>query len=400
MKKKVLIIGAGAAGLMAAIELGQKGFAVTIVDSNSQVGRKVLISGGGRANFTNLEVLPKHFVSKNPHFCKSALAGYSPWDFISLISEHNISYHERKHGQLFCDKSAKDIVEMFLAKCKEFDVEIKLNSTVKSVVRNDKFEISTQKEVIEGDILIIASGGLSIEQIGASPIGYKIAESFGHKIEKLTPGLVPFTLKGKFNKFSIALAGVSIESMVSCNGANFLENILFTHKGLSGPAILQISNYWNEGDVVSFNLLPNLDLSLEFLKRKTEKKKLKTILKEYLPAKFVDYRLNYLLTDPDKFICDYKNIELTDLASSINNWQITPSGTEGYRKAEVTRGGVSTDNLSGKTMESSLKPDLYFIGEVVDVTGHLGGFNFQWAWASAYAASNAIHQKVLKNGKL
>ena len=400
MTKKVLIIGAGAAGLMAAIQLGKQKYSVTVIESNAQVGKKILISGGGRANFTNLEVLSKHYVSQNSHFSKSALAGYTPWDFISLISENDIPYHERKWGQLFCDRSAKDIVDMFLKECHKYNVEFKMNSKVKSVIKNEKFEVSTQKEVIEGDVLIVASGGLSIEQIGASPIGYKIAEGFGHKIEKLTPGLVPFTLKGIYNKFSIGLSGVSIESIVSCNGAQFLENILFTHKGLSGPAILQISNYWNEGDEVSINLVPKFILSEEFLKRKTEKKKLKTILKEYLPAKFIDYWLNYFMAEPEKFIGDYKNSELTDLANSINSWTVTPSGTEGYRKAEVTRGGVSTQNLSSKTMESTLEPDLYFTGEVVDVTGHLGGFNFQWAWASAYAASNAIHQKVLKNGKV
>jgi predicted Rossmann fold flavoprotein len=371
-----IVVGAGAAGLMCAIEAGKRGRRVVVLEHNVQPGRKILISGGGRCNFTNFHTTPANFISGNPHFAKSALARYTPADFIRLIEKHKIAYHEKKLGQLFCDGSARAVVDMLQAECAAARVEIISGVEPRAVRRTSHFEVETTGGIYTAPVLVIATGGLSIPKMGATNFGYQVARQFGLKIVETRPALVPFILPG----FS-DLAGVSADVVAVLGKQRFRENMLFTHTGLSGPAMLQISSYWRPGAEISIDLLPGTDAAAAFLKR--ERATTTSVLAEYLPARLAGKW-------PSIRLAGASNAALEKLATDLHNWRVRPSGTEGYAKAEVTAGGVDTNELSSKTMESSKVPGLYVIGEVVDVTGHLGGFNFQWAWASGYAAGQAL----------
>ena len=397
MKFDVIIIGAGAAGLFCAIEAGKRGRKVLVLEHNSQVGRKILISGGGRCNFTNQDVRPENFVSKNPHFCKSALARYTSNDFVELVKKHHIQFYEKTLGQLFCRESARQIVEMLLLECEQNNVKIRTNCTVKNVASpnwwkadlqnvsgaNIPFEIETNQGKFLCESLVIATGGLSFPKIGATDFGYKIARQFGLKIVETRASLVPLVFANGQN-FS-KLAGISIDSLVSFTKTNFRENILFTHRGLSGPAILQISNYWKREKPVSIDLLPNVD-ALELLENNRESKQnLDNFLSKYLPNRFAES----FITNKNP-VNQISKKDREKVAESLNNWQVLFNETEGYHKAEVTLGGIDTNELSSQTMESKKVKGLYFIGEVVDVTGWLGGYNFQWAWSSGFASGQSV----------
>jgi len=384
MSKDVIIIGAGAAGLMCALEAGKRGRSVLVLDHNKKIGEKIRISGGGRCNFTNRNVNPANFISRNPHFCKSALARYTHTDFISLIEKYGIPYHERDHGQLFCDGSAEHIIHMLMEECRKANVEIQTGVSITKIEKQISFHLVTDDSRLVTSSIIIATGGLSIPKMGATNYGLKIAEQFGIKIISPKPGLVPLTFQSMDFEGFKDLSGISIDAEVRCNKISFRENMLLTHRGLSGPAILQISSYWNPGDFISINLLPAIDI-LEMLKvHHQSRKQLGSILEQFLPARFVKIWLEQ--RGDSKTVNQYSSSELKELAQNLSDWQIMPSGTEGYAKAEVTVGGIDTDELSSKTMEAKKVPGLYFIGEVVDVTGWLGGYNFQWAWSSGWAA--------------
>jgi predicted Rossmann fold flavoprotein len=384
---EVLIIGAGASGLMCAIEAGKRGRKVLVLDHANRAGKKILMSGGGRCNFTNYSVEPGNYISDNPHFCKSALSRYTQWDFLALIGRYQIPFHERDHGQLFCDSSAKDIVDMLLAECERAGAAVRLNTRIDSIERLDgQFQVKTSNGHFSSQSLVVATGGLSIPKIGASPLGYKIAEQFGIKVMPTRAALVPFTLQPEDKeKFSL-LSGIALPCVVSNSRQSFSENVLFTHRGLSGPAILQISSYWRAGEEIVIDLLPqiNLDAELKAKRRQKLKNKLKTVLEDYLPKRLVGIFLPEDVLELSLQDLSDKHIRL--VADRINNWTIKPNGTEGYRTAEVTSGGVDCDAISSKTMESKQVPGLYFVGEVLDVTGWLGGYNFQWAWSSAWCA--------------
>lgn len=391
MKKKttqydVVIIGAGAAGLMAAIQAGRRGRKVLLIEHTDKIGEKIRISGGGRCNFTNLYATPQNYISQNPHFMKSALAGYTQHDFIELIESHNISYHEKTLGQLFCDGSAKQIIKMLVDLCYENHVEIKMNCHIRSVSKKDRFELDCEGDLFQSDALIIASGGLAIPKIGASDFGYRVAKKFGLNIIPPRPALVPLVVSERDKAFFTPLSGLSNFSRVSHKDASFRENILFTHKGLSGPAILQISSYLEtfNDEEFTINLLPDMDLVDEFTIHKNSKKTPSNYLKNYLTNRLVES----LATTPEfhMSITDLKKERLREIAEKIHNFKVKVVGSEGYQKAEVTVGGVDTNELSSKTMGCKNIPGLYFIGEVVDVTGWLGGYNFQWAWSSGFAA--------------
>lgn len=386
----VLIIGGGAAGLMCASTAGYRGKKVIVLEGSNRCGKKILMSGGGRCNFTNTGTSPKNFLSQNPHFCKSALARYSPNDFIELVQRHNIAYHEKELGQLFCDDSSKQIVKMLLDECQYAGVEIITDCKIESVERSDCFVVRSNQGVFFAEKLVIASGGLSIPSMGASGFGYDIAKQFGHSILATRAGLVPFTLSGKPLEQYAGLAGLSLPVKVKTQSVEFTNAMLFTHRGLSGPAILQASSYWQLGQPIEINLLPDINAGEHFiaLQLQGHKAELKTVLSELLPKRLAQL----LCTDffSNKPINQYKHTELKNIAYSLQHWILTPSGTEGYRTAEVTLGGVNTDEISSSTFESKLCPNLYFIGEVLDVTGHLGGYNFQWAWACATAAGQAV----------
>ncbi len=388
MKFDVIIIGAGAAGLFCAIEAGKRGRKVLVLEHNAQVGRKIIISGGGRCNFTNINAKAENFISRNPHFCKSALARYTPQDFVELVKKHNITFYEKKLGQLFCRESSRLIVEMLLDECRRAKVEIRLNCSVKEVSKDDLFEIETNQGKFTCESLVIATGGLSIPKLGATDFGYRIAKQFGLKIVETRPALVPFVFQNNFPASFKNLAGVSLDADISYGKESFRENILFTHKGLSGPAVLQISSYWKHGKSVTIDLLPTKN-ALEILQNSRDsKKELANFLSEFLPNRFASVFCEAIIkSNPLK---NYSDIELADIAERLNAWQIAFDETEGYQKAEVTCGGVSTDELSSKTMEAMRVKGLYFIGEVLDVTGWLGGYNFQWAWASAFAAGQFV----------
>jgi predicted Rossmann fold flavoprotein len=387
-QRDVIIIGAGAAGLMCAIEAGKRGRHVLILEHNSSVGEKIRISGGGRCNFTNIHASPARYISRNPHFSKSALARYTQTDFISFVQKYKIPYHERKLGQLFCDDSAEQLIRMLLEECRMVNVEVRTDCHVKSIHRLDNFQIVTDHSLLKTHSLVIATGGLSIPKLGATPFGFKIAEQFGISIVPLKPGLVPLKFDSKDFEAFRDLSGISIEAEVTCNGMSFRENILLTHRGLSGPAILQISSYWNEGEPISVNLLPGIDV-LNILKENHQsKKQLTTILEQFLPSRFIRAWLEQ--RGGSKPMNQYTLSDLRTITKALTSWQLTPTGTEGYEKAEVTVGGVDTRELSSKTMEAKKAPGLYFIGEVVDVTGWLGGYNFQWAWSSGWAAGRAV----------
>jgi len=388
----VIIIGASASGLMCAIEAGKRGRKVIVLDHANRAGKKILMSGGGRCNFTNIDVDAANFISHNQHFCKSALSRYTQWDFIAMVNAHGIPYHERDLGKLFCDDSAKDILNMLLEESKKARVKIQLNCDIKDIERsaNDLFNIRTPTGNYSAESLVIASGGLSIPKMCASPLGYKVAEQFGHHIWPTSPGLVPFTLQPDDKQRLEVLSGISVECMVSNERIQFKENILFTHRGLSGPAILQISSYWKPGETIAINLLPELSVvDLLTAKRKKQPQlKLKNVLADVLPRRLLPVLLDTVTIEQPLQNLSRESIGV--IADKLQHWMIKPNATEGYRTAEVTLGGVDCDQLSSKTMESKITPGLYFIGEVVDVTGWLGGYNFQWAWSSGWCAGQVV----------
>ena len=389
----VLIIGAGAAGLMCAATAGYRGKSVTVVDMGKKPGRKILISGGGRCNFTNENSSHENYLCKNPHFAKSALSRYSAQDFIELVDRHGLDYHHKTLGQLFCDNSAQDIVDILMTECDWAGVNIAMRSEVLSITKSDGgYQIKTSGENYQCRSLIVASGGLTMPKLGASPIGYKIAEQFGLSVLPTTAALVPFTLHDHDKLRFDGLSGISIDCEVNAeNGISFRENILFTHRGLSGPAILQISSYWQAGQAVTINLLPESPIASLVNKWRQEQpqKSLKNLLATVLPKRFIDVLVKEDMI-PEKAINQLSNIEVDTLSQYLHHWQIKPNGTEGYRTAEVTLGGVDTDELSSKTFEAKKSDGLYFIGEVIDVTGHLGGFNFQMAWAQGVACGQVV----------
>ena len=380
----VIILGAGAAGLMCGIEAGKRGRSVVVLERNQKIGEKIRISGGGRCNFTNRVTEHEHYISENPHFCKSALARFTPDDFIALVRKHGIGYHEKTLGQLFCDRSSRQIIAMLEKECDDAGVRIVVDCRISDVRKNKRFVVTTDTAVYESDTLVIATGGLSIPKLGATDLGYRLARQFGLSIIQTMPGLVPMTLSQQDASFFSELSGVSLEVVCSCNGQSFRENLLFTHRGLSGPAILQISSYCKPGQVISTNLSPEVKLGKFLLGKQRTGIELSTALSEILPKRLARQMCERYGWSKPLSHCSTE--ELTSIAAQLHDWQLEPNGTEGYAKAEVTRGGVDTSELSSKTMEARKAPGLFVIGEVVDVTGHLGGYNFQWAWASGYAA--------------
>ncbi len=431
MKRDVIVIGGGAAGLMCAIEAGKRGRSVTVLEHSERLGKKILISGGGRCNFTNFNAGPENYLSGNPDFCKSALARYKAADFIALVEKHGIPYHEKKLGQLFCDFSSRQIVELLQKECADARAEIQLNCRVEDVkslsidgglqqlqsnstkapdvspspkgegrgegkgdlkdsepLHGPRFALETTTGLFECDSLVIATGGLSFPKIGATDFGYRVAQQFGIKIAATRPGLVPVVFEPAEQAAFAELAGISVEVEASCNGASFRENLLFTHRGLSGPAILQISNYAAPGEPITIDLLPGQDAFKLLAAQHQTNKELKTVLAQFLPQRFVQqWCVRAVASKP---MNRYTKAELETIAHALQHWQIKPADTEGYAKAEVTFGGIDTGELSSKTMECRRVPGLYFIGEVVDVTGWLGGYNFQWAWASGHAAGKVV----------
>ncbi len=384
----VIIIGAGASGLMCAIEAAKRGRKVRVLDHANKAGKKILMSGGGRCNFTNYTVEADNYISHNPHFCKSALKRFNQWDFLALIAQYQIPYHERLHGQLFCNDSAKDILDMLLNECHRYGAEIQLNCSITQVKKLDsgQFQLETSQGAFQTSSLVIATGGLSIPKMGATAFGYQLAEQFAIKVWPTRAGLVPLTLQPDDKERFTPLTGIAVPCQITNQSRSFTENLLFTHRGLSGPAILQISSYWQPGEALIINLLPDLDL-LDTLKQKRQqghKAKIQTLLADYLPKRLLqallsEAQLNMTLAD-----CSDK--QLLSISDNLQNWTIKPNGSEGYRTAEVTLGGVDCDAVSSKTMESLQVSGLYFVGEVLDVSGWLGGYNFQWAWASEWCA--------------
>jgi len=382
-----IILGAGAAGLMCAIESGKRGRRVVVLERAERIGKKILISGGGRCNFTNLHTGPENFLSSNPHFAKSALARYTPADFVSLVEQHRIPYHEKKLGQLFCDKSAHDITGMLEQECRASSVEIRTSSTIREVQKTDAFVVRTDSDIFHAPCLVVATGGLSVPKIGATSLGYDLARQFGLKIQAPQPGLVPLVFSELDSKRWCDLAGVSTEVVASVPSSKqtFREKMLFTHRGISGPAILQISSYWNGQEPVWLDLAPERNLFSELRARgERDGASWKSILRDVLPRRLVD---RWLEVRP---LTGNSDSAFADAQRQLHEWKILPEGTEGFGKAEVTAGGVDTDELSAKTMESRKVPGLFLIGEVVDVTGQLGGFNFQWAWASGFCAGQVL----------
>ena len=380
-----IILGAGAAGLQCAIKAGKRGRRVAVLERADRAGKKILISGGGRCNFTNLDCRPEHFLSANPHFAKSALARYTPSDFIALVEKHQIPYHEKTLGQLFCDHSAHDIVKMLEIECRAAGVQIVLDCKIRDVRRPDQFVISTEFDEFHAPVLVVATGGLSIPKLGATSLGYDLARQFGLKIQPTKPALVPLVLGTKEREDYCDLAGVSAEVIASANHHDFREKMLITHRGLSGPAILQISSYWDEHQPIRIDLAPDREVSAAIRAAKVRnmpaaRAALQAILPKRFATRWLDLHVPHAWT----------NEALAHLEHQVHEWVLEPVGTEGYEKAEVTAGGVDTDELSSKTMEARSVPGLFFIGEVVDVTGQLGGFNFQWAWASGAAAGRAL----------
>jgi len=387
-----IVIGAGAAGLMCAIAAGQRGLRVLVVDHANKVGKKILMSGGGRCNFTNNGTTPANYLSANPHFCKSALARYTPWHFIELVERHGIAYHEKELGQLFCDESSKLIVKMLLDECAAAGAEVRTHCSIEQVAHGDsgEFRLRTSQGGFSAPALVVACGGLSIPSMGASGFGYQLARQFGHEVLPTRAGLVPLTLTGKHAERLHDLAGVSLPVEARCNDAGFRNFMLVTHRGISGPSILQISNYWQPGDDLRLDLLPDRDIEALLREWQHDRRdaELKTLLGEVMPKRFAQRLCEHWIAS--KPLRQYNAPELQGIAELLSSWPLVASGCEGYRTAEVTLGGVDTDGLSSSTMMSRHVPGLYFIGEVVDVTGWLGGYNFQWAWASAHAAGTAI----------
>ena len=393
MNKKydVIIIGAGAAGLMSAIEAGKRGKIVFLIDHSTKIAEKIRISGGGRCNFTNLYSNPSNFLSNNKHFCKSAFAKYTQNDFIDLIEKHNIEFFEKKLGQLFCNTSAKEIIDMLVKECIEYNVNIDLKTKVTNLSKSEnEYIIKTNKGTYTSKSMVIATGGLSIPKIGASDFGYRIAKQFDLKVTDLFPALVPLTFEEKELEFCKSLAGVSLNASVKVDKTIFNEGLIFTHRGISGPSILQISSYWKSGQPISINLLPghNMDIILKQRRNETPKQTLSNVLADYLPNKLALAICNKFLINQK--IADASNEILKKLSDFVNNWIVYPKGTEGYKTAEVTLGGIDTKEISSSTMECIKHRGLFFIGEVLDVTGHLGGHNFQWAWSSGFVAGQNV----------
>ncbi|UCB32641.1 NAD(P)/FAD-dependent oxidoreductase [Duffyella gerundensis] len=389
----VIIIGAGAAGLFCAAQAGQRGLNVLLVDNGKKPGRKILMSGGGRCNFTNMYIEPAAYLSHNPHFCKSALARYTQWDFIELVAKHGIAYHEKTLGQLFCDDSAQQMVDLLVKECEQGRVTLRLRTEVGAITRDDQgYRLSLNGTEVSARKLVVASGGLSMPGLGASPLGYKIAEQFGLSVFPTRAGLVPFTLHKPLLDQLQNLSGVALPATVEAeDGTLFKEALLFTHRGLSGPAILQISSYWLPGEQLAINLSPTTELGafLTVQREAHPNLSLKNSLAKVLPKRLVEV-LQTLAIVPDVTLKQLNAKQQSELVHTLHNWRVQPNGTEGYRTAEVTLGGVDTTQLSSKTMEARQVPGLYFIGEVVDVTGWLGGYNFQWAWSSAWACAQAL----------
>jgi predicted Rossmann fold flavoprotein len=386
----VAIIGAGAAGLFCAIEAGRRGRTVLVIEHADRPGKKILISGGGRCNFTNLNCSADNFVSANPHFCKSALARFTPLDFVEMVERHGIAYHEKEAGQLFCNDSSRLIVEMLLQECDAAGVRVEAGTTVDSIERaSGRFNLVTSRGAVNAQALVVATGGLSIPPIGATGMGYEIARQFAHSVVPTRAALVPLALSGTHLENYQDLSGVALPVESYCNSHRFAAGMLFTHRGLSGPAILQISLYWQPGDELRINLAPSIDAFDWLIQQQLERPatELRTVLSDLLPKRLAQ-RLCELRFE-SRIMRQYRSTEMREIAAQLQSWPIVAGGTEGYRTAEVTAGGVDTNALSSTTMESRRIPGLYFIGEVVDVTGQLGGFNFQWAWASGYAAGQA-----------
>ena len=381
---------------MCALTAGNRGKRVLVLEINNKLGKKILMSGGGRCNFTNMDVESDNFICNNPHFVKSALNQYTQWDFISMVNAHGIAYHEKYQGQLFCDNSAKDILQMLVDQCRSAGVKILLNCEVCYVSQNSPFELQSTAGVLLTDNLVVATGGLSIPTLGgATGFGYRIAKQFDLMVNATQASLVPFTLTGKWQDFGRALSGVSVPVEVSVNAVSFTDNLLFTHRGISGPAILQLSNYWQSGETICINLLPAVDLRKEFVRAKQNhpNARISPLLLSHLPKSLVQALYGELWQKGEGLeqnLQQYKDCELQCVAMQINNWQLLPSGTEGYRTAEVTQGGVDVASISSKTMRHLDVQGLYFIGEVLDVTGQLGGYNFQWAWSSGFVAGSAV----------
>lgn len=384
----LIVIGGGGAGLFCAFTAANRGKRVLLLEHNDRVGRKIEISGGGRCNFTNIHATASNYLSRNPDFCKSALARYSPWDFIALVEKHGIPYHEKKLGQQFCDGSSREIISMLETECRDAGVRILCGCRVQEVVKRDHFEIVTSRGMLTADAVVVATGGLSFAKLGASDLGHRIARSFGIGVTELRPGLVPLTFQQQEKGFYESLAGVSLPVRISHSGASFEEALLFTHRGVSGPAILQISSYWNEGEPLRFDLLPTKEESESFASSLRGGATPLQVLSKVWPRRFAEAWCERHALDKPLARCS--KAETEELTRNLHGWETRFSGTEGYPKAEVTLGGVETGELSSKTMESRKVPGLYFIGEVVDVTGWLGGYNFQWAWASAHAAGTAV----------
>ncbi len=391
-KTDVLIVGAGASGLMCAIEAGKRGRAVAVLDHARKAGNKIRMSGGGRCNFTNYYVEAENYLSNNPHFCKSAISRFTQWDFIALVQKYKISYHERDHGQLFCDETARDILDMLLAECDLYGVDILLETDVEKIKKHadGQYNLNTSRGKFCCHSLVIASGGLSIPTMGATPFGYKVAQQFGIKVWPTRAGLVPFTLQPQDKARFSTLSGIAVDSVVSNERISFRENMLFTHRGLSGPAILQISSYWLPGEYIEINLLPDkaLKQALVALQLQRPQAKLKTVMGDYLPKRVVSAFIDEPLRE--KPLQEISHSRFENIARDLQQWRIKPNGTEGYRTAEVTVGGVDCNVVSSKTMESVDVKGLYFVGEVLDVSGWLGGYNFQWAWSSGWCAGQYV----------
>lgn len=385
----VIVAGAGAAGLMCALTAGQRVRRVLVLERANKPGKKILMSGGGRCNFTNLHVTPEHFLSANPHFCISALERYTQWDFIELVEKHRIAWHEKSQGQLFCDNSSRDILGMLLRECEDAGVIVKTGCDIGRIDSGNSFRIGVDRATYTAESLVVATGGLSIPKMGGSGYGYELARQFGLKILPTRAGLVPFTITDNMREMISELAGISVRARVASSGQAFTDDLLFTHRGLSGPAALQLSSYWRAGEPLEIDLLPGIAVQEVMLSAKRTRPRIvmRTLLAEHLPRKLVQaIESLWWPAESEKPLADWQDKQLLDIASRLQHWQIKPAGTEGYRTAEVTMGGVDTNDLSSKTMESKTCPGLFFIGEVVDVTGHLGGFNFQWAWSSGHAA--------------
>lgn len=389
----VIIIGGGAAGLMCAATAAERGRRVLVLEGSNRIGKKILMSGGGRCNFTNLYCAPDNFISANPKFCTSALSRYTQWDFIALVEKYGIAYHEKTRGQLFCDESSKQIVAMLQRECERHAVQILTNCRVSAVDHATAWEVRSNKGEFVSESLVLATGGLSIPKMGASDFGYRLARQFGLAVRDTRAGLVPFTFSGAPHEMSERLAGVSVASVIECGAVSFDEDLLFTHRGLSGPAALQISSYWMPGDDIELNLMPAADAAQVLLQAKAEhpRSRLRTVLTHHLPRALVlELQALFWPDSAETAIGELPNARLQSIAQQLQRWTLRPAATEGYRTAEVTLGGIDTDELSSQTMACKRQPSLYCIGELVDVTGHLGGFNFQWAWASGHAAGRSV----------